>query len=82
MQKNQAMQKKLRPSAAPANPARPNTRQSPNGEVEPNKEKVDEIAAQEEAPPSTARAEPRGRVKRKRPEEKGPQQGQGGRPGG
>ena len=76
------MKKTLRPAAAPSDAKRPRGRPSPNGEVQPDGGEIDEIVEQQETPSSSSRSGLANPVRRKRPEEKGPQQGQGGRPGG
>ena len=78
------MQKKpIRSAKVPTDPKRSKDLQGPNGELLPEKAMVERIA--EEAPkPSNGQAAKPARVPRgsRRPEEKGAQQGQGGRPAG
>ena len=66
-----------------ADPKRSKDLQGPNGEILPEKEMVERIADEAEKPSSPQTSKP-ARVPRgsRRPEEKGAQQGQGGRPAG
>ena len=78
------MQKKPNRSAkVPTDPKRSKDLQGPNGEILPQKAMVERIA-DEATTPSTHQAAKPARVPRgsRRPEEKGPQQGQSGRPAG
>ena len=79
------MQKKSnRSGAVPAGAKRPKDRQAQNGEQLPAKAEIDEIVEAQQSPVGTKESgtDSRGRRSSKRPEEKGPQQGQGGRPAG
>lgn len=78
------MQKKpIRSAKAPTDPKRSKDLQGPNGEILPEKAMVERIADEATKPSSDQPAKP-ARVPRgsRRPEEKGAQQGQGGRPSG
>ena len=78
------MQKKpIRSAKVPTDPKRSKDLQGPNGEILPEKAMVERIADEATEPSSDQAAKP-ARVPggSRRPEEKGAQQGQGGRPGG
>ena len=79
------MQKKsIRPGAVPAGAKQQKDRQAQNGEPMPGKAEIDEIVDAQQSPVGTKPSSTAswGRRGSKRPEEKGPQQGQGGRPAG
>ena len=79
------MQKKpIRSAKVPTDPKRSKDLQGPNGEILPEKGMVERIADESTKPSSDQAAKPPARVPRgsRRPEEKGAQQGQGGRPAG
>jgi hypothetical protein len=76
--------KSIRPGAVAAVAKRQKDRQAQNGEPVPGKADIDDIVDAQESTAATkeSRPAPGGRRGSKRPEEKGPQQGQGGRPAG
>lgn len=73
----------IRSAKVPTDPKRSKDLQGPNGEILPEKEMVEGIADESTKPASDQAAKP-ARVPpgSRRPEEKGAQQGQGGRPAG
>ena len=76
-------EKPIRSAKVATRPKRSKDRQGPNGEILPEKAMVEGIADEATKPSSDQSAKP-ARVPRgsRRPEEKGAQQGQGGRPAG
>jgi hypothetical protein len=77
------LKKPIRSAKVPTDPKRSKDRQGPNGEILPEKAMVERIVDEAKKPSSGQAAKP-GRVPRgsRRPEERGAQQGQGGRPAG